>query len=829
MVFRSHFVLCLLAALAVGPSTADARPARPAPALAAPNGVIVNVSTEAQLQSAVRSLTSNTTIVIAPGTYVLTRTLYVKGVTNVGIRGASANSDDVVLIGPGMSQANYGEVPFGIWTGDGVDGITIANVTIRNFYFHPIIFNAGTENPRVYNVHLIDAGEQFIKVNPDGLGGGVDNGIVEYSVIEFTTTGRSDYPKGVDIQTAQNWIVRNNLFRNLLPPGGALSGPGVLAWRGSSNTTVEGNTFVNCTRGVMMGADDYYSPSQSGGVIRNNIVYRAAGVPGDVGLMLTDSPNTQVLNNTVYLSGTYSSSIEYRYTGTRNALIGNNLVDGAITSRDGGSATLVTNSQGAGPGNFVNLAGADLHLSALAAGAIDQGTVLPGVVDDWDGEARPQGSGYDIGADERAGSAVTYRIGGRVVDVSGTGIPGATLTLSGGQSRTVSSDGNGAYAFTGLAPGAAYTVTAAMSGVTFTPGNQFYAALTQDQGSADFIATAPAAGSARAAFVTTDTTTRGSWMGTYGGDGSAIAGGASALPSYARVAVSSAASWTWAAATGDVRATQQPAGTRVAACWYASSGFVVDVNLTDGGSHQVALYLLDWDALGRSVRAEVVDAGTGAVLDTRLVSGFQNGQYLVWSLSGHVLLRLTNTGPQNAVVSALLFGAGGGTAPEASGTTAAFVKADDTTQGNWNGVYGSRGYALAGDAALAAAWTQPTIAGSSPYTWAWATADLRALRRPDGGSRLAACWYSDSAMTLDVNVQDGATHSVALYLLDWDSLGRNQRVDVIDAATGAVLDTRSVTSFSGGRYLVWTVSGHVAFRIVNGGGRNAVVNALFLD
>ncbi len=59
-------------------------------------------------------------------------------------------------------------MPFGIWTGVGVDGITIANLTIRDLYFHPIIFNDGTENPRVYNVHLIDAGEQFIKVNPDG-------------------------------------------------------------------------------------------------------------------------------------------------------------------------------------------------------------------------------------------------------------------------------------------------------------------------------------------------------------------------------------------------------------------------------------------------------------------------------------------------------------------------------------------------------------------------------------------------------------------------------------------------------------------------------------
>src|SRR5262249_22078236 len=154
--------------------------------------------------------------------------------------------------------------------GQGVNGITIANLTIRDLYFHPIIFNAGTSNPRVYNVHLIDAGQQFIKSNPDGAGGGTDNGVVEYSVIEFTTHAKDDYTKGVDVQTAKNWIIRNNLFRNIVAPPGQIAGPGILVWRGTGNTIVEGNTFVNCARGVMFGSDDYYSPSHTGGIIRNN-------------------------------------------------------------------------------------------------------------------------------------------------------------------------------------------------------------------------------------------------------------------------------------------------------------------------------------------------------------------------------------------------------------------------------------------------------------------------------------------------------------------------------------------------------------------------------
>ena len=210
-------------------------------------------------------------------------------------------------------------MPFGIWAGDGVDGITIANLTIRDFYFHPIIFNAGAENPHVYNVHLIDAGEQFIKVNPDGLGGGVDNGIVEYSVIEFTTTGRSDYPEGRGHPDgAGTGSSGTTCFATSLPPS-RLALRSRRCWRGAArrNTTVEGNTFVNCTRGVMLGADDYYSPSHARR--RHPQQHRFPVRPArreTSAIMVTDSPDTQVLNNTVYLSGTYPSPIEYRYAGT---------------------------------------------------------------------------------------------------------------------------------------------------------------------------------------------------------------------------------------------------------------------------------------------------------------------------------------------------------------------------------------------------------------------------------------------------------------------------------------------------------------------------------
>jgi len=377
-----------------------------APPLPAPAGRVINVSTEPQLQSAIRSLRSDTTVVLARGTYVLTATLAIKGdVSRVGIRGATNNRDEVVLAGPGMAQANYGNAPSGIWTGGGVQGVMIANLTIRDFYQHPIVFNAGTQTPLVHNVHLINAGQQFIKANPDGAGAGVNNGIVEYSVIEYVTTAKDEYTNGIDVHGGAGWIIRHNLFRNIIGPPGTLAGPAVLVWNHSRDTLTEGNTFLNCARGISYGliarAD---GKDHSGGVIRNNFFFRAGDQPGDAGIHVADSPNTHVLNNTVFVSGTYGAPIEYRFAGATGLVLTNNLIDGVIRARDGAQGVERTNLTGATSAMFVDAASGDLHLAASAVAAIDRGTPLGEVVDDWDGKSRPQGQAYDIGADEYASS-----------------------------------------------------------------------------------------------------------------------------------------------------------------------------------------------------------------------------------------------------------------------------------------------------------------------------------------------------------------------------------------------------------------------------------------
>lgn len=327
-------------------------------------------------------------------------------------------------------------------------------------------------------------------------------------------------------------------------------------------------------------------------------------------------------------------------------------------------------------------------------------------------------------------------------------------------------------------------------------------------------------------FVRTDTSTQGSWKATYGADGYDVAGDSQSLPGYAQMSLSGQSIHLWEGSTGDVRATQKAVGSdRLAACWYSFTSFDMHLNLTDGATHQVALYALDWDSYGpRNQTIEVLDAASGAVLDRRTLTGFAGGQYVVWNVKGHVKFRVKNNN-SNAVISGVFFGGGGGGGTTA---TASFVRTDTNTQGSWRGSYGADGYHVVGDSQSLPGYARLNVSEESYHEWAGSTGEVRAMQRAAGPDRIAACWYSSARFNVDVNLTDGLTHQVALYALDWDSWGggRNQTIEVLDAGSGAVLDTRTVTGFASGQYLVWNVKGRVVFRVTNNNS-NAVISGVF--
>jgi hypothetical protein len=100
---------------------------------------------------------------------------------------------------------------------------------------------------------------------------------------------------------------------------------------------------------------------------------------------------------------------------------------------------------------------------------------------------------------------------------------------------------------------------------------------------------------------------------------------------------------------------------------------------------------------------------------------------------------------------------------------------------------------------------------------------------PGATTRIAACDYSNSpAFTMGLDLTDGKTHKVALYVLDYDFQNRAETIRITDAITGNLLDSENVSNFTGGKYLVWDLSGDVDITIVNAGGLNEVASGIFL-
>jgi hypothetical protein len=234
--------------------------------------------------------------------------------------------------------------------------------------------------------------------------------------------------------------------------------------------------------------------------------------------------------------------------------------------------------------------------------------------------------------------------------------------------------------------------------------------------------TPPPSGSA--VFLRTDTSTQGNWKSDYGADGSLIANDSSHLPFYATVGLGNALQWTWMASTSDGRALTKynSATDRIASAYYNTPSFTLDVNFVDNSPHQVALYLLDWDG-GRIETVSILDANNNQVLDTHTVSNFGAGQYLVWNMQGHVLVKVQILNGVSAAISGVFFGAAGATAappsvsiispmPDAtlSGTTALSATASSTV-----GI-ASVQFVLDNTANIG-----PAITSGSPYTYQWNT------------------------------------------------------------------------------------------------------------
>lgn len=389
--------------------------------LPAPTGPTVTIGPddEDMLAQTVRDAASGTTILLEDGTYhpstgdeASSRLVFRNA--GVTLRSVSGNAAAVIIDG----EYEVNELVY-----VAASDVMIADVTITHAVDHLVhVLTEGAADVtgvRLHGLRLLDGGEQFVKENPGGSGGFVDDGVVECSYFELTDAGRPHveravggcYTGGIDMHQARGWHVHHNRFVGIYCAGEGLAEHAIHYWAGSRDTLVENNTIIDCARGIGFGlvetgamrsyADDPAPGLFVGhydGIIRNNVVFGAIAY-FDTGIELDQARGTRVLFNTVTASASatgFFTGIDYRFANTRVDLR-NNLVR-RITMRDGAMATTGSNLETTDLGLFVDAAAHDFHLAAGATAAIDQGEVVvdPGLDLDDD----PRGTLPDIGADE---------------------------------------------------------------------------------------------------------------------------------------------------------------------------------------------------------------------------------------------------------------------------------------------------------------------------------------------------------------------------------------------------------------------------------------------
>lgn len=362
------------------------------------------VSSFEELTQSLHTASPRDTILLEDGIYSISGTWAAAVTTDhLTIQSLSGNRESVIIQGWGM----YDDFHHGFWIS--ADHVTIRDLTIQSVRNHCIQTDVDVNNLSVINCILKDAGEQILKVPASDGADHSDNGLVEGCLFEYSAgVGPRYYIGGIDVHRGRDWVVRKNIFRFIRSPDASIAEHAVHFWNDSRNTLVEQNLIITCDRGIGFGLG---ISSHTGGIIRNNMIYHdgslISGMPGqdDVGISLETSPDTHVYNNTIFFDSSYPNAVEYRFAATSGLLIANNLTNRRIMERNSATAILQTNVTEASGDWFKDAASGNLHLAYDVQQVIDQGSALAGIVDDFDEEARPQGGGIEIGADEISGCA----------------------------------------------------------------------------------------------------------------------------------------------------------------------------------------------------------------------------------------------------------------------------------------------------------------------------------------------------------------------------------------------------------------------------------------
>src|SRR5205814_505817 len=252
--------------------------------------------------------------------------------------------------------------------------IRLQDVEIKNAKHHGLLVTRSTDN-------------EFIRltVHDNGTTDDADHGIYISEAAHRTLIANSivynNHAAGILVYNttspADGCIVRNNRSYTNGTSGLLLSATNTLAYNNViyNNHTAAGNLLGSARSGLKV------SGSSTGVKLYNNTVYGQKDNSSDKGIEVASGvANTEVRNTIAY--------------------------NNAKNLSNSGTNTLLTNNVTTDP-KFIDAPNTDFHLQATSP-AIDAGATLPTVPTDYDGNPRPQGAVYDIGAYEFGSGAAAF-------------------------------------------------------------------------------------------------------------------------------------------------------------------------------------------------------------------------------------------------------------------------------------------------------------------------------------------------------------------------------------------------------------------------------------
>jgi hypothetical protein len=173
------------------------------------------------------------------------------------------------------------------------------------------------------------------------------------------------------------------------------------------------------------------------------------------------------------------------------------------------------------------------------------------------------------------------------------------------------------------------------------------------------------------------------------------------------------------------------------------------------------------------------------------------------------------------------------------------IKEDVSTQGNWKGKYGNKGYLLCNYDGAEKHRVQlpdfiaPLVFKKNANTqWASQTTDNRALVSDDATAttRSIGAIYTrdpnacDQTMTIDVPCKEKQTYRLSLYFVDWDSKSRRSAIEIFDMENkNLLMPVYMVRDYTGGKYVTFEFDRSVRIRINQVRGDNAALSGVFFD